>query len=89
MATSLNISISSKSSNDQWLKHKHLALSKLQSINNFAVSALGRFWNSEMTHAGAFSPTRFFLHVQKRRTCAFAASNNFSWQGVKVHCLTC
>ena len=55
-----------------------MSLSKLHCINSFAVSALGLCLYSSITQDGTFSDSLLRFGVHKRRTCAFAASSNFS-----------
>lgn len=61
-----------------YLNNPNLALSKLHDINSRAVSDFGLLRYSSRTQAGKFIPTLFFFTVHIRRTCAFAASTNFS-----------
>lgn len=62
-----------------WCVLHHLAWSKFTSIRTLAVSFLGRFFHSRITHSGTFIPTRTFLAVHIRRTRAAAAAINLSW----------
>ena len=55
-----------------------MSLSKLHCINSCAVSFFGLFFHSSTTQDGTFSESLLRFGVHMRRTCAFAASCNFS-----------